>query len=293
MFRPDVLAGKSILITGGGTGLGRAMALAFADLGAQVFLVGRREEPLQRTCNDVRASGGHAAWATADVRDFAAVEQAVNKTWSSFGRLDAVVNNAAGNFLARTERLSPNAFAAIVGIVLHGTFHCTLAAGRRWIAAGQPGHVLNILTSYATTGSPFVVPSACAKAGVLALTRSLAVEWARYRIRVNAIAPGPFPTPGAWEQLVPSAEFEQRWQQAIPAGRFGRHEELTALAAFLLSEPADYITGACVAIDGGLTACSPGGFQMLLDAPAEFWQTLEARHRTSRQRAPESDNDAE
>ncbi len=281
MFQPDLLKGRSILITGGGTGLGRAMALRLAALGAGIFLVARREAPLEAAAAEIRGQGGRAAWATADVRDFDAVVRAVERGWSEFGSLDSLVNNAAGNFLARTERLSPNAFAAVLGIVLQGSFHCTLALGRRWIDAGQPGRVLNILTTYASSGSPYVVPSASAKAGVLAMTRSLAVEWARYRIRLNAIAPGPFPTEGAWSRLVPSAEAEQAWLAQHPMRRFGRHEELADLAAFLLSDHAEYINGECVTIDGGLSACGSGGFSHLVGAPAEFWETLERERRRS------------
>ncbi|MGA8768130.1 MAG: SDR family NAD(P)-dependent oxidoreductase, partial [Candidatus Acidiferrales bacterium] len=180
MFQTDLLEGRTILITGGGTGLGRAMALRFAELGAGLFLVGRREEPLEQTANDIRAKGARAAWFSADIRDFAAVEQALAAAEREFGRpfggIDTLVNNAAGNFIARTEKLSPNAFNSVLGIVLHGTFHCTLALGRRWIEAKQPGTVLSIVTTYAAVncGSGFVVPSACAKSGVLAMTRSLA-----------------------------------------------------------------------------------------------------------------------
>jgi NAD(P)-dependent dehydrogenase (short-subunit alcohol dehydrogenase family) len=281
MFQPDLLKGRSILITGGGTGLGRAMALRLAGLGAGIFLVARREGPLEAVAAEIRGQGGRAAWATADVRDFDAVQRAVERGWSEFGSLDSLVNNAAGNFLARTERLSPNAFAAVMGIVLQGSFHCTLALGRRWIDTGQPGRVLNILTTYASSGSPYVVPSASAKAGVLAMTRSLAVEWARYRIRLNAIAPGPFPTEGAWSRLVPSADAEQAWLAQHPMRRFGRHEELADLAAFLLSDHAEYINGECVTIDGGLSACGTGGFSHLVGAPVEFWETLERERRRS------------
>jgi len=281
MFEPELLKGRNILITGGGTGLGRAMALRLAGLGAGVFLVARREGPLEETASQIRSRGGRAAWATADVRDFAALERAVERGWSEFGGLDSLINNAAGNFLARTERLSPNAFAAVLGIVLQGSFHCTLALGRRWIEAGQPGCVLNILTTYAASGSPYVVPSASAKAGVLAMTRSLAVEWARYRIRLNAIAPGPFPTEGAWSRLVPSAETEEAWLAQHPMRRFGRPEELADLAAFLLSDRAAYINGECVTIDGGLSACGSGGFSHLLGAPDEFWDRLERERRRS------------
>src|SRR5271155_2946241 len=234
MYQSDLLKGRTIFITGGGTGLGRSMALRFAELGANIFLVARREEPLQETAEAIRAKGGRAAYASADIRDFSAVEKAVEAAEKEFGRVDTVVNNAAGNFIARTEKLSPNAFQAVVGIVLQGTFHCTLALGRRWIEAKQPGNVLNIVATYAAvnSGSGFVVPSACAKAGVLAMTRSLAVEWARHRIRLNAIAPGPFPTEGAFSRLLPSPELEQQAREQHPMKRFGRHEELANLAVF-------------------------------------------------------------
>jgi NAD(P)-dependent dehydrogenase (short-subunit alcohol dehydrogenase family) len=195
-----------------------------------------------------------------------------------FGGVDTLVNNAAGNFIARTEKLSPNAFNAVVGIVLQGTFHCTLALGRKWIAAKQPGNILNIVTTYAATnaGSGFVVPSACAKAGVLAMTRSLAVEWARYHIRLNAIAPGPFPTEGAFSRLLPSKELEENAKNSHPMKRFGRHEELANLAAFLLSGQADYINGECVVIDGGLWLRGAGEFNDFVDLPDAVWETLEA-----------------
>jgi NAD(P)-dependent dehydrogenase (short-subunit alcohol dehydrogenase family) len=281
MFQPDLLKERVILITGGGTGLGRSMALRLAELGAKAFLVGRREAPLEETAEEIRRRGGNSAWAAADVRDFAAVERAIGRAETELGPVDGLINNAAGNFLARTERLSPNAFAAVVGIVLQGSFHCTLALGRRWIDGGRRGSVVNILTTYAASGSPFVVPSASAKAGVLAMTRSLAVEWARHRIRLNGIAPGPFPTEGAWSRLVPSADVERSWLREQPMGRFGRHEELANLAAFLLSDQAEYINGECVTIDGGLSACAAGGFSHLLQAPAEFWAELESRRSRS------------
>lgn len=281
MFEKDLLKGRTILITGGGTGLGRSMALRFADLGASLFLMGRREDPLKQTTADIRAKGARAGYACADVRDFAAVESALaaaEKEFDApFGGIDTLVNNAAGNFLARTEKLSPNAFNAVVGIVLQGTFHCTLALGRRWIAAKQPGNVLSITTTYAAAncGSGFVVPSACAKAGVLAMTRSLAVEWARHRIRLNAIAPGPFPTEGAWSRLMPSTDFEQRAKNYHPMKRFGRHEELANLAAYLLSPQAEYVNGECVVIDGGLWLRGAGEFNDAIDFPDAMWDAFE------------------
>ena len=278
MFQTDLLKGRAILITGGGTGLGRSMALRFAELGAGIFLVGRREEPLKETAEAIRAKGARAAYASADIRDFAAVEKALAAAEGEFGRIDTLVNNAAGNFIARTEKLSPNAFNAVVGIVLQGTFYCTLALGRKWIAANQPGNILNIVTTYAAAncGSGFVVPSACAKAGVLAMTRSLAVEWARHRIRLNAIAPGPFPTEGAFSRLLPSPELEERAKNDHPMKRFGRHDELANLAAYLLSEQAEYVNGECVVIDGGLWLRGAGEFNDFIDLPDTAWDIMEA-----------------
>lgn len=278
MFQTDLLKGRTVLVTGGGTGLGRSMALRFAELGANLFLLGRREEPLAKTCEEIRGKKARAAYATCDVRDFAAVENAIAAAEKEFERVDTLVNNAAGNFIARTEKLSVNAFNSVVGIVLQGTFHCTLALGRKWIVAKQPGNILNIAATYAAvgSGSGFVVPSACAKAGVLAMTRSLAVEWARYRIRMNAIAPGPFPTEGAWSRLLPSKDLEERARQAHPMKRFGRHEELANLAAYLLSDLSEYINGECVVIDGGLWLRGAGEFNDFADFPDTAWDALEA-----------------
>lgn len=285
MFEKNLLANRTILITGGGTGLGRSMALRFAGLGASLFLVGRREDPLKDTVEVLRAQGGRAGYACADIRDFKAVEDAIGTAEEHFDRpfggIDTLVNNAAGNFLARTEKLSSNAFSAVVGIVLQGTFHCTLALGRKWIAAKQPGNILNIVTTYAAAdcGSGFVVPSACGKAGVLAMTRSLAVEWARYKIRLNAIAPGPFPTEGAWSRLMASPNFEERAKNYHPMKRFGRHEEMANLAAFLLSEQCEYINGECVVIDGGLWLRGAGEFNDAIDMPDTEWEMLESARR--------------
>jgi NAD(P)-dependent dehydrogenase (short-subunit alcohol dehydrogenase family) len=278
MFPPDFLKDRAILITGGGTGLGRSMALRFADLGANLFLIGRREEPLAKTCEEIRAKGPRAGYTCCDVRDFAAVEKAVAAAENELGRIDTLLNNAAGNFIARSERLSPNAFNAVVGIVLQGTFHCTLVLARKWIAARQPGNILNIAATYAAvgSGSGFVVPSACAKAGVVAMTRSLAVEWARYRIRLNAIAPGPFPTEGAWSRLLPAKELEERARQAHPMKRFGRHDELANLAAYLLSDMSEYVNGECVVIDGGLWLRGAGEFNDFVDFSDAAWDALEA-----------------
>ncbi|HXX46331.1 MAG TPA: SDR family oxidoreductase [Candidatus Acidoferrales bacterium] len=278
MYQTDLLKGRTILITGGGTGLGAAMATRFAELGASLFLVGRREDPLIQTVADIRATGARAGWHSADVRDFATVERAIAAAEAELGPIDTLVNNAAGNFIARTERLTPNAFDAVVGIVLRGTFHCTLALGRKWIAAKQPGTILNIVTTYADAncGSGFVVPSACAKSGVLALTRSLAVEWARHKIRLNAIAPGPFPTEGAFSRLVITKEFEEQARNRHPMKRFGRAAELANLAAFLVSAESGYINGECVVIDGGEWLRGAGEFNHFVDLPDAAWDALEA-----------------
>jgi NAD(P)-dependent dehydrogenase (short-subunit alcohol dehydrogenase family) len=278
MFQSDLLNGRTILITGGGTGLGSAMALRFAELGASLFLVGRRENPLRETVEAIRAKGARAVHVSADIRDFAAVERAIVTAENELGALDTLVNNAAGNFIARTEKLSLNAFNAVVGIVLQGTFHCTLALGRKWIGARKPGTVLNIVTTYADAncGSAFVVPSACAKSGVLAMTRSLAIEWARYGIRLNAIAPGPFPTEGAFSRLMPMKEFEEEARNRHPLRRFGRPEELANLAAYLVSNQAGYINGECVVIDGGEWLRGAGEFNSLTDLSDGAWEALEA-----------------
>ncbi len=248
-FRPDLLAGKTTLITGGGTGLGRSMALRLAALGAQVAVVGRRPEPLREVADLVRAAGGRAAATPGDVRDPEAVEAAFSRVEEELGPVNQLINNAAGNFLCASEDLSPNAFDSVVRIVLYGSVYCTLALGRRLIQRKQRGEILSIATTYAETGSAFVLPSATAKAGVLAMTRSLAVEWAAYGIRLNAVAPGPFPTEGAFSRLM-TGEMEEQARRRIPSRRFGEHDELTNLVAFLMSDASPYLTGDLVTIDG-------------------------------------------
>jgi NAD(P)-dependent dehydrogenase (short-subunit alcohol dehydrogenase family) len=278
VFEKNMLQGRAMFLTGGGTGLGRSMALHLASLGAKLFLAGRREDPLKQVCEEIRGANGEAGYATCDVRDYAAVEAAAGKAYEQFGRIDTLINNAAGNFMAKTETLSANAFNTVVGIVLNGSFHCTQAFGKRWIAEKNPGNILNIVTTYAAAnaGSAFVVPSACAKAGVLALTTSLAVEWAKYHIRINAIAPGPFPTEGAWSRLMPSKQFEEHAREKSPMKRFGRHEELTNLAAFLLSDLSPYINGECVVIDGAQWLRGAGEFNDLLMLPDSAWEQMAA-----------------
>jgi len=273
-LEPGLLQGRTAWITGGGTGLGRAMALRFAELGARIGLSARREQPLADCAGRVREAGGEAAWAVCDVRDPEAVERALEQISAEVGQPDILVNNAAGNFLCPSEELSPKAFAAVVGIVLHGSWHCTQAAARRWISSGRPGTVLSIATTYAWTGSAFVLPSACAKAGVVAMTRSLAVEWARYGIRLNAIAPGPIPTEGAFSRLVPDPAMLAARQARIPAGRFGTPEELAELAAFLVSDAAQWMRGEVVAFDGGEWLRGAGEFNDLLDLPAAAWERM-------------------
>lgn len=265
----DLLAGKLAWITGGGTGLGRAMAQRFVELGARVAVSGRREEPLR----EVAASTNGVA-APCDVRDPAAVASALDKIVGEAGLPDILVNNAAGNFLSPSESLSSNAFAAVVGIVLHGTFHCTQELAKRWIAAKRGGTVLSIATTYAETGSAFVLPSACGKAGVVALTRSLAVEWAPYGIRLNAIAPGPIPTEGAFSRLIPSKDVEAKRLKRIPAGRFGTQGELADLAAFLVSDATSWMRGEVVVFDGGEWLRGAGEFNDLLDEPPEVRAAL-------------------
>jgi len=254
MFRGDLLKDKVVIVTGGGTGLGKSMALRFAELGARLSLTSRSSEHIESAAEEIRKRGGEAHAVACDVRQPDQVDAMVRSTVEKFGRVDVLVNNAAGNFLAQTEKLTPNGFASIVGIVLNGSFNCTLACGKQMIAQGSGGSILSIVTTYAWTGSAYVVPSACAKAGVLAMTRSLAVEWAHHKIRANAIAPGPFPTEGAWSRLMPAGFGESGAdliKKKIPAGRTGEHHELTNLASYLLADESAYITGECVVIDGG------------------------------------------
>jgi len=248
-FRPNLLEGRTLLITGGGTGLGRSAAIKCAGIGAKVAVVGRREEPLQATVLEIEKAGGRAAFAVCDVRDPVSVKGAFDSIETSLGPVNALLNNAAGNFLCASEDLSDNAFDAVVKIVLYGTFHCTRELGRRLIERKAEGHVLSIVTSYATTGSAFVLPSAAAKAGVLAMMRSLAVEWATYGIRLNAIAPGPFPTEGAFSRLM-AGDLEKKALERVPSRRFGDHEELSNLIAYMFSDASPYQTGDCVTIDG-------------------------------------------
>lgn len=276
MFQPNLLKDKNILITGGGTGLGKSMALRFAELGANIIITGRRLEVLEAAAKEIEKKGAKVFFKTSDVRKYDEVEAVFDEAEKALGPLDVLVNNAAGNFISPTELLSPNAFNSVVGIVLNGSFHATLAAGRRWINRQRGGRVLSIVTTYAWTGSAYVVPSACAKAGVLALTRSLAVEWAKYKIRLNAIAPGPFPTDQAWENLVPPG-FEEKWKKRIPLGRTGRHEELANLASYLVSDYADYINGEVVTIDGGEWIHGAGEMNMLTEMTPEDWASMAER----------------
>jgi len=274
MFAKDLLRGKRALITGGGTGLGKAMARRFLELGAVVYICGRREEVLRATCEELGTeTDGEIQGIACDVRDLAAVDVLIERIWAE-DPLDILVNNAAGNFLARTEELSPRAWDAVIGIVLMGTIHLTMACGRRWLAAKKPASVLNIVATYASSGagSGFVVPSAVSKAGVQALTRSLAVEWGPRGIRMNAIAPGPVPTEGAFSRLIPSESLEELAKQRVPLRRFGEPREIADLAAFLVSDGAGYINGEVVTIDGGEWLQGAGEFnyvgQMMTD---EMW----------------------
>ncbi len=251
MFQKNLLHNKRILITGGGTGLGKAAAQRFLELGAVVYICGRRHEVLAATEAELRqATGGTIHSRPCDVRDAAKVDEMIDTIWKD-GPLDVLMNNAAGNFLARTEDLSLRAFESVLGIVLHGTLHTTLACGKRWLHARHQGVVLNITTTYTTTGSAYVVPSAVAKAGVQALTRSLAVEWGNRGIRMNAIAPGPVPTEGAFSRVLPRPEFEELAKKRIPLGRFGTLEEFANLAVFLISDGSAYINGDTITMDGG------------------------------------------
>lgn len=277
MFQTDLLKDKRILITGGGTGLGLSMGRRFLELGASLVICGRRAEVLKESAAKLAAeTGGKVETHACDVRDAEAVEKMVDAVWVA-GPLDCLVNNAAGNFIARSEELSPRAIDAVLGIVLHGSAYCTTACGKRWIKTGHKASVLSIITTYAWTGSAYVLPSAMAKAGVLAMTRSLAVEWGGKGVRLNAIAPGPFPTPGAWERLVPRPELATAFETKNPLKRVGEHVELANLAAYLLSDFAGYINGEVVTIDGGEWLQGAGQFNFLDRLTDADWESLKPK----------------
>jgi NAD(P)-dependent dehydrogenase (short-subunit alcohol dehydrogenase family) len=277
MLKPGALKEKTIIITGGGTGLGRAMGKYFLELGANLVITSRKKEVLDKTAQELASeTGGKVLAVACDVRKYEEIENVIRSAENEFGTIHGVLNNAAGNFISPTERLSHRAFDIVVDIVLKGTYYTTLAAGKNWITKKQPGTFLNIVTTYAWTGSGYVVPSACGKAGVLALTRSLAQEWAKYNIRSNAIAPGPFPTEGAWSRLLPGdlvKKFDPA--QRVPLKRVGEHQELANLAAYLISDYSAYVNGEVITIDGGEWLRSGGEFSHLEMIPNEMWDMLE------------------
>mgnify|MGYP001284538185 FL=1 len=282
MFKENLLKEKTIIVTGGGTGLGKSMAVRFGELGANLVIASRREQVIQDAADELRKTGADVLGIPCDVRDPANVKEMVDAAKNKFGKIDVLLNNAAGNFISPTENLSPNGFKAVVDIVLNGTFNCTHAVGKEMIADGG-GSILNIVTTYAWTGSGYVVPSAAAKAGVLAITRSLAVEWAKYGIRSNAIAPGPFPTKGAWSRLAPPGlGIEKKMKNRIPLKRFGEHIELANLASYLLSDEAGYINGEVVTIDGGEWLKGAGQFNELEKMPKMAWIAMDAMRKKSK-----------
>ncbi len=277
MLKSGSLKGKTIIITGGGTGLGKSMGKYMLELGANLVITSRKKDVLEKTANELKSqTGGRVLPVVCDVRKYEEIVNVIKETENEFGQIHGVLNNAAGNFISPTERLSHRAFDIIVDIVLKGTYYMTLAVGKNWIEKKQPGTFLNIVTTYAWTGSGYVVPSACSKAGVLALTRSLAVEWAKYKIRSNAIAPGPFPTEGAWSRLLPG-ELVEKFDPAarIPLKRVGEHQELANLAAYLMSDYSAYINGEVITIDGGEWLRNGGEFSHLEAIPEKMWDALE------------------
>lgn len=285
MLRDGALEGKTIVVTGGGSGLGKSMTRYFLELGAQVAITSRDLEKLKQTAAELESeTGSRCLPLQCDVRDYQQVEAMLQAVIEAFGKVDVLLNNAAGNFISPTERLSANAFDTIIDIVLKGTKNCTLAFGKHWIATGQKNtNVLNIVTTYAWTGSAYVVPSATAKAGVLAMTRSLAVEWAKYGMRFNAIAPGPFPTKGAWDRLLPG-DLREKFDLAkkVPLQRVGDHQELANLAAYMISDFGAYLNGEVITLDGGEWLKGAGQFNLLEAVPEQMWDMLEAMIRSKK-----------
>jgi NAD(P)-dependent dehydrogenase (short-subunit alcohol dehydrogenase family) len=281
MFKDGLLAGKRILVTGGGTGLGREIAQRYVALGAEVWIAGRRGAVLEGTAKELeekaKATPGSIHTHAVDIRDAAAVDAMVQRIWDESGPLTGLVNNAAGNFISPTKDLTPNGFNAIANIVFHGTFYVTHAVGKRWIAGGHKGSVVSILVTWVHTGSPYVVPSAMSKAGLHVMTKSLAVEWGRFGIRLNAIAPGPFPTEGAAKRLRPGGGFQDS-AKLNPMRRVGRMEELQNLATFLMADGCEWLTGETIAIDGGgYLATGSGGYFTELDQLSEAdWEKMRA-----------------
>jgi len=264
VFQKDLLKGKRILVTGGGTGLGREMTEKYLELGADLYICGRRKSVLEKTAAELMAKhGGSVKCHAVDIREAQAVDAMVQAIWDDGGPLTGLVNNAAGNFISRTEDLSSRGFDAIANTVLHGTFYMTHAVGKRWIAGGHKGSIVSIVVTWVWTGSPFVVPSAMAKAGVHVMTQSLAVEWGRYGIRLNAIAPGIFPTEGAGKRLAPGRDPGRDAASINPMRRAGKMEELQHLAAFLMADGGEFLTGQTIAIDGGACLVNGGSFNEL------------------------------
>ena len=277
MLKENSLENKVILVTGGGSGLGKSMVKYFLELGANVIITSRREELLKEVAKDFNKKFKTEVFPIAcDVRKIEEVEKVIEESFNKFGKIDCLVNNAAGNFISPTERLSTRAFDAVIDIVLKGTINFTLTLGKRWIKEKKEGNILNIVTTYSWTGSGYVVPSACAKSGVLSLTRSLAVEWAKYKIRSNAIAPGPFPTKGAWERLLPG-DLKEKFDPSkkVPVGRVGEHHELSNLAAYLLSDFSSYINGEVITIDGAEWLKGAGQFNHLEMITDQMWDIFE------------------
>lgn len=274
MFEADLLKDKNIIITGGGTGLGKSMGMRFGELGAKIVITSRKQDVLDETAREMESAGISVLPIAGDVRNPEDVDRVVQKAKESFGTIDGLVNNAAGNFISPTENLTPGGFKAVTDIVLGGTFNFTLSTGKEMIQS-KSGCILNIVTTYAWTGSGYVVPSAAAKGGVLAMTRSLGSEWGKYGIRTNAIAPGPFPTKGAWGRLVPPGlGIEKKIKNRIPLKRFGEHIELANLASFIMSDYAGYINGEVITIDGGEWVKGAGQFNDLDKLPKMVWKTM-------------------